>query len=59
MLLQVLDAGDLSGRADQILRAIALDVAGADVLVVVRDGRENVVERQVVRQHALRIAAQR
>ena len=54
MRSQVFDAGDLSGRADQVLRAIALDVAGADVLVVARDGGEHVVERQIVGQQPLR-----
>ena len=36
-VVQVFDGGDLPRRADQVLGAVALDVARADVLVVVGD----------------------
>ena len=42
----VVDVRDLARRADEILLAVALDVAGADVGVVARQRRHDVAEAE-------------
>ncbi len=54
-LAQLFHARDLARRADQVLRSIALDIAGADVLVVPCHGGHDVAEREIVGHEPLRI----
>ena len=51
----LLDVGDLAGRAHQILLAVALDIAGADIGVVGGERRHDVAEGQLVGHQPRRI----
>ncbi|MBB5053535.1 hypothetical protein HNQ36_003535 [Afipia massiliensis] len=54
-LLDLLDVGDLSGRAHQILLAVALDIAGADIGVIGSKRGHDVAKAELVGHQLCRI----
>ena len=56
-LADLLEGGDLAGGADEVLLAVALDVAGADVAVVGLHCARHVVQGEAQRDQPRRVAA--